>query len=150
MNITVLGMGRAGAVIAATLADAGHDVVGLDINPDQCAGFNRGDTPFYEPGLHELIKSVIASGRLRTFHPDDLDHIHGNIVVICVGTPALKNGGTDLSQVEVGNTMDKIQGLRRYYCGYEKHCSAWYGTITDPKRTQGHRHPLRGHPRIPA
>ena len=54
-----------GCVTAACLARAGHDVIGVDINPDKVAMVNAGTSPLVEPGLGELLAEVVAAGRLR-------------------------------------------------------------------------------------
>lgn len=55
MKIAVIGLGKLGSVIAAVYAAAGHEVVGVDVNPTSVADINNGRAPVLEPGLQELI-----------------------------------------------------------------------------------------------
>ncbi len=55
MNISVIGLGKLGAVLAAVMADRGHDVVGVDVNPDAVAALNAGRASVREPGLDDMI-----------------------------------------------------------------------------------------------
>lgn len=55
MNISVVGLGKLGAVLAGVMADSGHDVVGVDINPAFVDAINAGRAPVREPGLEEMI-----------------------------------------------------------------------------------------------
>ena len=51
------------------MAQLGHDVVGIDVVAAQVETLNRGEAPFYEPGLPELLSEGIAAARL-TFSSD--------------------------------------------------------------------------------
>ena len=64
MRITVIGTGYLGAVHAACMAELGHSVLGVDSRPDRIARLARGEAPFFEPGLSELLTRGIESGRL--------------------------------------------------------------------------------------
>lgn len=63
MDIAVIGLGKLGSPLAAVLADTGHDVVGVDLNPVAVAAINGGRAPVPEPGLQQRIES--AGARLR-------------------------------------------------------------------------------------
>lgn len=86
MKVSVIGCGYLGAVHAACMAELGHDVVGIDVDESKVAQLSRGEAPFYEPGLPELLKQNIERGRLRFTtrysHAEDCE-VH----FIGVGTP---------------------------------------------------------------
>ncbi|MFC5502027.1 UDP-glucose dehydrogenase family protein [Lysinimonas soli] len=86
MRITVIGCGYLGAVHAASMAELGHDVVGIDIDEAKIAMLASGRAPFYEPGLPELLERSLAGGRLR--FTTDMSAARGNrIHFVAVGTP---------------------------------------------------------------
>jgi len=99
MKVTVMGLGYVGLVSSVALADAGHDVVGLDINAERIKTLRNKQAPFYEPGMEAILKKGLESGRLR-FHAVGEDSVPlGEIVIIAVGTPSLPNGAADLAHV---------------------------------------------------
>jgi len=51
MDITVVGLGYVGAVAAAALGKAGHNVLGVDVDRGKVSSFQGGICPFYEPDL---------------------------------------------------------------------------------------------------
>jgi UDPglucose 6-dehydrogenase len=86
MRISVIGCGYLGAVHAACMADLGHEVVGVDVDPGKVERLARGEAPFYEPGLPELLERAGATGRLR-FTTDVSEAAGADVHFICVGTP---------------------------------------------------------------
>ncbi len=65
MKLSVIGCGYLGAVHAAAMASIGHEVVGIDVDERKIDALSRGEAPFFEPGLQEILTEGIASGRLR-------------------------------------------------------------------------------------
>ena len=65
MRLTVLGTGYLGAVHAACMADLGHEVLGVDVDVRKIETLAAGRSPFFEPGLDEVLTRATASGRLR-------------------------------------------------------------------------------------
>ncbi|MCZ2836046.1 UDP-glucose dehydrogenase family protein [Modestobacter sp. VKM Ac-2985] len=86
MKISVIGCGYLGAVHAASMAELGHDVVGIDVDQPKIDALQRAKAPFYEPGFEELLGTSLASGRLR-FSTDMADAADAVIHFVCVGTP---------------------------------------------------------------
>jgi UDPglucose 6-dehydrogenase len=100
MNVAVVGTGHVGLVTASTLAYLGHDVVGLDNDPEKIRLLKEGTAPFFEPGLQDLVAEMKATGRL-TFADTVEEAIPGReVVFICVGTPARASGDANLVAVE--------------------------------------------------
>lgn len=56
MNIAVFGLGYVGSVSAACLAAAGHQVIGVDVDPHKLALIRDGKSPVIEPGLDDLLE----------------------------------------------------------------------------------------------
>ena len=99
MKIAVVGTGYVGLVTGTGFSDFGHDVTCVDIDPQRVETLRRGEVPFYEPGLHDLIKRNTALGRL-SFTTSTTDAVKGSeIVFIAVGTPSADDGSADLSYV---------------------------------------------------
>ena len=101
LRLTVIGTGYLGATHAACMAELGHEVLGVDVDPDKIAALQAGRVPFYEPGLEELLAKHVASGRLRftTSYQEAADF--GDVHFSCVGTPQKKGeSGADLRYVD--------------------------------------------------
>ena len=82
-SVCVLGLGYIGLPTAATIAAAGHRVLGVDVNPDVVATINAGGVHFEEPGLERLVQQVVATGALRAGSaPEPAD-----VFLVCVPTP---------------------------------------------------------------
>lgn len=64
-RIAVFGTGYLGATHAACMAELGHEVIGVDVDPAKLAKLAAGEVPFFEPGLAEVLKKHVDSGRLR-------------------------------------------------------------------------------------
>src|SRR5438067_696946 len=100
MKISVFGLGYVGSVTATCFADKGHDVIGVEVNPDKLALFRAGQTPLFEPGLAELLAKVHGADRFGAT-ADAAEAIRNSTIsFICVGTPSKKGGQSDLSHVE--------------------------------------------------
>lgn len=64
-TIAVVGMGYMGLPIASLIAQAGYSVTGVDLNQEKVDSINRGEWPFDEVGMPELIKKVVTQGFLK-------------------------------------------------------------------------------------
>ena len=65
MKITIIGTGYVGLVTGACLAEIGHDVFCLDVDPRKIEILNNGGVPIHEPGLKEVIERNREAGRIR-------------------------------------------------------------------------------------
>lgn len=100
MKISIIGCGYVGLVTGACLAELGHEVLGVDNDPEKLRTLKSGRVPIFEPGLDALVATHCKEGRLR-FSSDVSEAVdHGQIIFICVGTPPRDDGGVDLSFVE--------------------------------------------------
>jgi GDP-mannose 6-dehydrogenase len=98
-RVSVFGLGYVGAVSVACLADHGHDVVGVDVNPDKVDAIAAGRSPIVEPGLAELLRRGVAAGRIRATTDTALAVRDTGVSLVCVGTPSQPNGSLDLGYV---------------------------------------------------
>ena len=100
MKIAMIGSGYVGLVSGACFAEFGVRVVCADIDDDKIAMLDRGEVPFYEPGLEEKIRRGVREHRLA-FTTDVGGAIReAEIIFIAVGTPANRDGSTNLDAIE--------------------------------------------------
>ncbi len=101
MRLTILGLGYLGATHAACMAELGHDVLGVEVDRDRLTKLTRGEVPFYEPGLSELLGKHIGSGGLQVTDSYERAADWADVFFIAVGTPPkMGENSADLSQVE--------------------------------------------------
>ena len=100
MRVSVLGLGYVGCVSAASLADADHQVIGVDVNEEKVAAVNAGRSPIVEPGLDEVLKRAVDAGRLRATTNTAEAIAESDVTLVCVGTPSRRNGSLDLTYLE--------------------------------------------------
>ena len=99
MTISIVGTGYVGLVTGAVYADFGHRVFCIDTNEGKIKSLKKGEVPFFEPGLEELVKRSLESKRLK-FTSDFKSSIpNSRVVFVCVGTPPLEDGSVDLRQL---------------------------------------------------
>src|SRR3954447_18171442 len=100
MKISVIGCGYLGAVHAASMAELGHEVIGIDVDPAKIQALKAAQAPFFEPGLTEILESAMASGRL-SFSTSIADARGAQVHFIAVGTPQRKGEhAADLTYVD--------------------------------------------------
>jgi GDP-mannose 6-dehydrogenase len=100
MKVSVFGLGYVGCVSAASFANDGHEVVGVDVNPGKVASINEGRSPIVENGLDDLIRDSVARGALRATQSSAEAVAESDVSLLCVGTPSRRNGSLDLSYLE--------------------------------------------------
>jgi UDPglucose 6-dehydrogenase len=99
VRIVVVGSGYVGLVSGAGFADFGNEVLCVDVDERKIDVLSRGEIPFYEPGLKDLVLRNTRERRLR-FGTSLADAVRwGDVIFLCVGTPMRADGGADLTQV---------------------------------------------------
>jgi UDPglucose 6-dehydrogenase len=109
VRISVFGCGYLGAVHAACMTRLGHDVVGIDVVEEQVAALSSGRTPFFEPGLPEILAEGLETGRLE-FSTDAAAAADAVVHFVCVGTPQ-KAGEYAADLTYVRSAVDAILPL---------------------------------------
>lgn len=110
MTIAIIGHGYVGLVSAAVFADLGNTVMVVGRTKEKIENLQKGITPFFEPGLSEMVSRNVSAGRLK-FTLDYSEAIPpAAIIFICVGTPSASTGEADLSAVytaakEIGKNL---------------------------------------------
>lgn len=98
MKISVIGCGYLGAVHAASMAEIGHTVVGIDVDEEKVKLLSAGKAPFHEPEFDEMLARNVEAGRL-TFSTDFADLADAQVHFIGVGTPQGPDGSADMTYV---------------------------------------------------
>jgi UDPglucose 6-dehydrogenase len=114
MHISVIGTGYVGLVTGACFAEFGVNVTCMDNDAARIERLEKGDVPFYEPGINELVAKGLKEHRLA-FTTDIGKAVDKALVIfIAVGTPPRGDGSANLSFVEeVG------RGIARHMTGYK-------------------------------
>jgi GDP-mannose 6-dehydrogenase len=112
MKICVFGLGYVGAVSAACLAQGGHIVTGIDPEQTKVDLINAGKTPIIEKGIGDIIAAQVAARRLSA-STETTAIAQADLLMVCVGTPSLPNGGIDLKYVrrvceQIGEAIGKM------------------------------------------
>ena len=101
MNITIIGTGYVGLVTGACFSEVGHNVICVDCDEKKIELLQTGGIPIYEPGLEDLVKRNVASGRL-SFTASTAEGVEkSDVIFIAVPTPPLDDGSVDLSFIEL-------------------------------------------------
>ncbi len=113
MNVTVIGTGYVGLVAGACFADAGNQVLCLDLDAAKVAQLNAGGIPIYEPGLEAVVRRNREAGRLAFTTDAAASVAHGELQLIAVGTPPDEDGSADLQHV-----LAAARAVGRHMHGY--------------------------------
>ena len=98
-NVCIVGMGFVGLTLAVVMAEAGHNVIGVEINKDTVEKLKSGQAHFFETGLEKRLKRVISSRKLHITR--DIKESEGyNYFIITVGTPLDNTGNPRLDIVK--------------------------------------------------
>ena len=100
-RLSVLGTGYLGATHAVCMTELGFEVTGLDVDETKVAKLAAGEVPFFEPGLPELLRKALDSGRLRFTTSYEEVAAFADVHFVCVGTPQQQDSyAADLTYVE--------------------------------------------------
>lgn len=114
MTIAFIGHGYVGLVTAAVFSDLGNTVWVVGRTKEKIENLKKGISPFYEPGLEELVRRNIKAGRLL-FTLDYAQAVRpSEIIFICVGTPPKENGEANLESV-----FDAAKEIGKALVGYK-------------------------------
>lgn len=112
MNVSIFGTGYVGLVTGVCLSKLGHKVTCIDIDGKKIEKLKNGDCPIYETGLEELLVKNLKNINFTTDFKKSLET--SEVIFIAVGTPAKKDGTSNLEYVEeVAKTIsDNIKSFK--------------------------------------
>ena len=109
MKITIFGAGYVGLTAAVCLANAGHEVLCVEANPDRLTLLQAGKSPIREPGIEELLTSNLANSQLAFTNDAARGVGFGELLFIAVGTPSNEDGSADMRNVlDVANSIGEF------------------------------------------
>lgn len=100
MKLAIIGTGYVGLVTGTCFAEVGHQVICVDNDAAKLKMLQAGGIPIYEPGLEELVKKHVASGRLQFTQSTAEGVQKSDVIFIAVPTPPQPDGSVDLSYIE--------------------------------------------------
>jgi UDPglucose 6-dehydrogenase len=113
MKLSIIGLGKLGAPMAAVMAHKGHMVVGVDVNAAYVAALQQGRAPVKETGLEEMIQA----NRERLSATMDCEEavLETEATFIIVPTPSDPDGTFSLRNVmiaaeKIGAALRKKDG----------------------------------------
>jgi UDPglucose 6-dehydrogenase len=111
MHLVMIGTGYVGLTTGVGFASLGHQVACVDIDARKITRLDVGEVAFYEPGLQEVLKEMLAAGRIM--FTTDLASVISNadVIMLAVGTPPRTTGEADLTALfaaadQVGSLLD--------------------------------------------
>ncbi|GAC1354300.1 MAG: nucleotide sugar dehydrogenase [Herpetosiphon sp.] len=107
-RVAIIGMGYVGLPLAVVFAEAGLQVVGIDLDERKIDAINRGES-YIEDIPEARLRPLVASGHLRAT-TDYAELRRCDAVSICVPTPLNKIGDPDVSFI-VGASESVAQYL---------------------------------------
>ena len=113
MKISIVGTGYVGLVTGLSLSTLGHEVICIDNDKDKISKINKGESPFYEPGIDDLLKKVSDKGVFYATENLEKSVFESEVIIIAVGTPTV-NGKIDLSFIkkvsqQIGKALKKTK-----------------------------------------
>jgi UDPglucose 6-dehydrogenase len=132
VNITVIGSGYVGTTLSACLAEIGHEVTAIDIDPEIVEQITEGRPPVSEPGLDELVSTHSGDRLHATTSYDAVDE--GDVTFLAVGTPSEADGSIDIDGISaaakaLGESLADLDGD-------DRHLVVVKSTITPPGITE--------------
>ncbi len=116
MNISVFGLGYVGCVGIACLADLGHNMIGVDVEPIKVNNINKGLSTIVEKDIDDLIMRNHKAGKIKAVLNGAEAVEQTEVSIICVGTPNDVNGHLNMQYIynvaaEIGRSIKKKSGF---------------------------------------
>lgn len=99
MNISIFGLGYVGCVSLGCLAQNGHSIIGVDVNPHKVDLINKGLPTIIEKDIDKIVKEQFDLGRVQATTDFGKAVRETDVSIICVGTPSTKEGHLNLEYI---------------------------------------------------
>lgn len=99
MSVSVFGLGYVGCVSIGCIAQAGYNVIGVDVKEAKVLQIQKGIPTIFEPGLDDLIRVSHSKGRITATTNVESAIFNSTISLVTVGTPSMPDGELDLSHI---------------------------------------------------
>lgn len=138
MRLCVVGLGYIGLPTACLFADAGFNVVGIDVSPKRVREINEAKPPFPEPGLSSILAKTIASGKLRAT-TDYAECERAQAILLCLPTPI--KGGKKKGMKRMDSSF--LRSACEYLAPHlKKNCLVVVESTVSPGTTRGLVHKI--------
>ena len=116
MKLVIVGTGYVGLVSGLCFAEFGFETICVDSDASRIESLKKGECPFYEPGLTNLLRKHLKETKLLSLSQSLSDSMSGaDIIFITVGTPTKHlDDEADLSAVY--KVADQIADNINKYC----------------------------------
>lgn len=116
MDISIFGLGYVGCVSLGCLANNGHRVIGVDVNPIKVDQINAGKPTIVEKDIAEIIALVHGEGRVRATADFTEAVLGSDISIVAVGTPSTAEGHLNLSYIfDVAKNIGQALRLKKEF-----------------------------------
>lgn len=149
MKICIIGTGYVGLVSGTCFAEAGNDVICVDVDRQKIDQLKQGRIPIFEPGLEDLVLSNQKEERLQFTTDLSIAVNASEVCFIAVGTPPNEDGSADLTHVlEVAKNIASV-AKRKLFVGtkstvpvgtgdkietvLKEHCSQPFTVFSNPE-----------------
>ena len=99
MRLSIFGLGYVGTVSSVCFANAGHYVIGVDVNSYKVNTLNEGKSPITENRTEDLLRKAIFNKNFEATTDFEQAVFKSDVSILCVGTPRRDNGSIDMSYI---------------------------------------------------
>ena len=96
-TVCVIGLGYVGVPLTVASAQAGFNVLGVDVDASKVKQVNRGVCYVEDKYSEDLLPGLVSSGKIKAYSKLSEAVPQSDIAIVCVPTPLKKGGDPDLS-----------------------------------------------------
>jgi UDP-N-acetyl-D-glucosamine dehydrogenase len=96
-TVCIIGLGYVGVPLAVASAQAGFNVLGVDVDKSKVEQINRGVCYVEDKYSESMLPSLVSAGKIKAYSKISDAVPSSDVAIVCVPTPLQKNGDPDLS-----------------------------------------------------